>query len=76
MRSTKLISPIKDFEPILFTNSIDLEQKTFPNKRNSLDLKVSIDEYFWLKNDLTIIEWLDLVETKVDKDAKSTDYWK
>jgi hypothetical protein len=70
------MSPIKDFEPALFTNSIDLEQKTFPNKRNSLDLKVSIDEYFWLKNDLTIIEWLDLVETKVDKDAKATDYWK
>jgi len=76
LRSTKLSAPIKDFEPPTFTNSVEFEQKSSPNKMNPLDLKVSIEEYFWLKNDLTIKEWLDLVEQKVDKDLKSIDYWK
>ena len=76
LRSTKLSLPFKDFEPPSFgSSSAENEQKVLSNKKE-LDLKVNIEEYFWLKNDLTIKEWLDLVETKVGKDATATDYWK
>jgi focal adhesion kinase 1 len=67
LRSTKLSQPTKDFEPAV---SSQCEQKHSPNNKQSSDSEqTNIDDHFWLKNDLTIKEWIEIVKN-------DTDYWK
>ena len=76
--------PFKDFEPALSTSSQSesssphqrAESKTPPTSKNDIDSKTKIDEFFWLKSDLTIVEWLNTIEKMVDKNVNAIDYWK
>jgi focal adhesion kinase 1 len=54
LRSTKFSLPFKDFDPS------DSETTTSPG------INSKIDEFFWLRNDLTIKEWLNSINDSID----------
>ena len=35
-----------------------------------------IEEFIWIKNDITIKEWLESLETRKDSRTNEFDYWK
>lgn len=63
LRSTKFSVPFKDFDP----ENLDV------NCSNSQIKK--IDYFFWLKNNVLIKDWFDLIGHN-DENSVATDYWK
>jgi hypothetical protein len=84
LRSTRLSAPFKDFDPILNvpaqadTTSSTTASSISVNSTSLINSK--IDEFFWLRNDMTIKEWLHSIGhfnengniTKTD----AVDHWK
>jgi hypothetical protein len=72
LRATKFSHLIKDFDPInlsLKTPNSSSEKSSSSNSENS----PIIEEHYWLKNDMTIKDWLQMIEKTKENDL---DYWK
>ncbi len=82
LRSTRLCAPFKDFDPILSVPANAEATSSTTASNTSVDstslINSKIDEFFWLRNDQTIKEWLHLIshlnDTYSGHDA--VDYWK
>lgn len=65
LRATRFSLPIKEFDPMFLTvKNIDGE-----NSKK----KLQIEEFFWLKNNYTIKEWLQTIEN--NESPYTLDYW-
>ena len=67
--------PIKDFDPLFLTlKTSDSDGKhVTTNDKKSQAPTLRIEEFYWLKNNFTIKEWLKTVETA--EAPRSLDYW-
>lgn len=63
LRSTKFSTPFKDFDP---NNS----EGNFPSSQIK-----KIEQFFWLKNNILIKEWLKLIG-QTEENSCATDFWK
>lgn len=70
LRATKFSHPVKDFDPLY------LSLKTASVEIGSETTSPQIEEYYWLKNDLTIKDWIHFVECNREARQNEMDYWK
>ena len=70
LRATKFSHPIKDFDPL------SLKAPTDEKSSESNVINPVIEEHYWLKNDMKIKEWLQMIDQKKDSNSNEIDYWK
>lgn len=62
--------PIKDFDPLFFTTKDQNDKSADKDEKSQLE----IEEFFWLKKDDLIKDWLQEIES-YEEPIKSLDYW-
>jgi len=71
IRAARFSLPIKDFDPLFFTAK-DSEKN---EKSSNTDKKqLEIEEFFWLKKDDLIKDWIQSIESS-EEPNKTLDYW-
>jgi hypothetical protein len=83
LRSTKFTEPFKDFDPGFLLNSNGSGQSSDANGSSVLTsalyastlINSKIEDFFWLRNDTTIKEWLQMIGYSAENPA-AVDYWK
>jgi hypothetical protein len=81
LKSTKLATPFKDFDPLLGSSTLTLPALTTNESNSAASLSNStalinakLNELFWLRDDMTVKEWLHLIGHGTDESA--LDFWK
>jgi hypothetical protein len=76
LRATKFAVPIKDFEATsLDTQASNKSNNNHNQQINQNELNYKIDEYFWLKNNTRIKDWITHVNSSTEIN-NPLDYWK
>ena len=75
LRATRFSMPIKEFDPLFLTlKTSDSDGKNVSNSdKKSQQPALRIEEFYWLKNNFTIKEWLRTIESA--EAPRSLDYW-
>lgn len=70
LRAVRFSMPIKDFDPLFFTTKDQNDKSADKDEKSQLE----IEEFFWLKKDDLIKDWLQEIES-YEEPIKSLDYW-
>lgn len=70
LRAVRFSMPIKDFDPLFFTIKDQNDKPANKDDKSQLE----IEEFFWLKKDDLIKDWLQEIES-YEEPSKSLDYW-
>ena len=91
LRSTKLASPFKDFDSVYVgstsasstVDSTSINSNTSSASSSVMQINSKIDDYFWLRDDSTIKEWLSIISqltsdsgSEAAPGCEAIDFWK
>lgn len=73
LRATRFSHPVKDFDPLYLSIKAPADEKS----SDTNTVNPVIEEHYWLKNDMKIKEWLQMIDQKKDPNCNNEiDYWK